>query len=72
MVPGEKINDFMEAWKLAFRETFPYNHLGLRQRFALSARILTEQGYSIDLRPRLLRRGYLLWKDSPGETIYPL
>lgn len=69
MVPGEKINDFMETWKLAFRELLPYKHLGLRQRFTLSARMLTERGYAIDQRTRLLRRGYFLWKDSPGETV---
>jgi hypothetical protein len=69
MLPGEKINNFMEAWKLAFREVLPYKH---RQRFALSASMLTERGYAIDQRPRLLRRGYFLWKDSPGETIFPL
>jgi hypothetical protein len=72
MVPGEKINDFMEAWKLAFREVLPYKHLGLRQQFALSARILTQRGYSIDQRSRLLRRGYLLWKASPGERVFLL
>jgi hypothetical protein len=72
MVPGEKINDFMEAWKLAFRETSPYKQFGSRQRFVLSARILTERGYTLDQRPRLIRRGYLLWKDSPGEVTYLL
>lgn len=72
MIPGEKIYDFMETWKLAFRELLPYKHVGIRQHFMLSAHMLIERGYAIDQRPRLLRRGYFLWKDSPSKTLFPL
>lgn len=69
MVEGEKIYAFMDAWKKAAKETISYKPLGLRQWFVSSALGLARWGFPIDRRHRLLRRGYLLWKDSPGEKM---
>ncbi len=63
MVPGEVIYDFMEAWKAAARQTIAFRSFGLRQWFAASAQRLAADGrYSIETRPRYLRRGFLLWR----------
>ncbi len=62
MVPGEPIHAFFEAWKQAFREALPHRDWGLRQHFVASAEGLAARGYAIDLRRKLLARGYLLWK----------
>ena len=62
MVEGEKIYDFMEAWKAAARQTIAFKAFGLRQWFAASAVQLAAQGYMIETRPRYLRQGFLLWK----------
>jgi SAM-dependent methyltransferase len=67
MVPGEKINDFMTAWNQAVRDTVAFKEWGLRQWFAASAHALAGRGYPLEHRRPFLRRGYLLWKDSPGE-----
>ncbi|MBI5957357.1 MAG: methylase [Chloroflexi bacterium] len=72
MIPGEMIFDFVEAWKRAARETIAYKNWGLRQWFAASAETLARDGYSVVTRRRLLRQGYLLWKDSPGDSILSL
>ena len=66
MIPGEPIYEFLEAWKYAARLTMPYKDFGLRQWFTASAYALADQGYSIDLRRRLLRKGYLIWKLNDG------
>ncbi len=66
MIPGEKANDFMSAWNQAIRETVAFKEWGLRQWFAASAHALAAQGYRVEQRRSFLRRGYLLWKDSPG------
>ena len=67
MVPGEKIYEFMERWKTACRIQAPMRTYGLRTLFCAAAGELSAAGYAIDLRPQLLRRGFLLWKtaDSP-------
>jgi hypothetical protein len=65
MLPGEKIYEFMEAWKAASRQTFPVKSLGLRQWFCASAEALNASGYHIDLRQKFLRKGFLLWKFDP-------
>jgi hypothetical protein len=66
VVPGEKMHDFISAWHRAARETVSYKTWGARQWFGASARLLAERGYPLDLRRRLVRRGYLLWKDDPS------
>jgi SAM-dependent methyltransferase len=66
MIPGEKVHDFMSAWNQAIRETVAVKEWGLRQWFAASARTLAARGYRVEQRRTYLRRGYLLWQDSPG------
>lgn len=62
MVPGEEIYNFMENWKAACRNQAPMRTYGLRTFFCAAAKDLNSRGYHIDLRPRLLRQGFLLWK----------
>ena len=61
MQPGERIYQFMEAWKFCARQTVSLRTLGLRQWFAQTARNLQEHGYKLDLRERYLKLGYLFW-----------
>jgi SAM-dependent methyltransferase len=72
MVPGEKVNDFMSAWNQAIRETVAFRDWGQHQWFTASVDALARRGYPLDQRRRFLRRGYLLWQDSPGEIALPL
>lgn len=72
MIPGEKINTFMTDWNQAIRETIAARNWGLRQWFEASAVALAGRGYPLDLRRKLLRQGYLLWKDSPDITELPM
>ena len=62
MVPGEEIYNFMEQWKTACQKLAPMRSYGLRALFCASAVSLAERGYKIDLRPQLLRRGFLYRK----------
>ena len=64
MVPGEEIYEFMERWKAACRNQAPMRSFGLRSLFCAAARELCDAGYRIDLRPQLLRRGFLYWKSE--------
>ena len=59
MVPGEEIFEFMENWKAACRNQAPMRSFGLRALFCAAARELNGKGFRIDLRPQLLRRGFL-------------
>ncbi|WP_119070014.1 methylase [Aggregatilinea lenta] len=73
MLPGEPINDFMDGWHRAARETVAFNEWGLRQWFEASAHALVAQGFRVDGRRKLLRRGFLVWKESPhGDALIPL
>lgn len=67
VVPGEPIHAFMEAWKRAAEETVAQRAWGPRQWFAASAQALAARGYSVLLRPRLVRQGYLLWRAATGD-----
>ena len=62
MVPGEPIFEFMERWKAACRNQAPMRTYGLRALFCAAAKELSSAGYAVDLRPQLLRRGFLLVK----------
>jgi hypothetical protein len=62
MVPGEPIYAFFEAWKGAYLEALPFKDFGPRRLFRESAKRLKARGYQVDARPRLLSRGYLLWR----------
>jgi hypothetical protein len=65
MLPGEDIYGFFETWKRAARQMISLKQFSLRQWYKASAELLAETGYSIDLRRKLLNRGFLLWK-YPG------
>lgn len=67
MIPGERINAFMSAWKHAAQDTIAFRDWGLRQWFEASAHALARQSYAVSTHRRWLRMGYLLWRDSPGE-----
>jgi hypothetical protein len=72
MIPGERIFDFVAAWKQAARATIGHKEWGQRQWFEASTLLLAGEGYRLLLRRRLLRQGYLLWKDSPGDSVVAL
>lgn len=67
MVPGEEIYDFIGRWKTACRNQSPMRSYGLRSLFCAAARELRDAGYNIDMRPQLLRRGYLYWRAPIGD-----
>jgi len=62
MLPGEKIYDFMEAWKAAAARMIAFKTFGLRQWFAASAKELAAQGYTLETRTQYLEKGFLIWK----------
>ncbi len=64
MLPGERIEQFMTAWKECARQTVALRTLGVRNWFSETARCLQARGYLIDLRARLLKLGYLYWIQS--------
>lgn len=72
VIPGEKVFDFMHAWNQAAQATMAYKDFGLRQWFIASAHALALRGFSLDLRHKFLRQGYLLWKDGPEAAPLPL
>lgn len=67
MLPGEPIYALISDWVHAAQETIGHRDWGLRQWFEASAHALAARGYRVLLRRRLLRQGYLLWQDSPGQ-----
>lgn len=64
MVPGEPIYDFLSAWRAQVRDVQALATWGARAVFVAAARRLLRAGFRIDGRPRLLRRGYLVWRDG--------
>ncbi len=64
MIPGEPIFEFMEKWKTACRNCAPMRSYGLRSLFCAAAAEMRDQGFLIDMRPQLLRRGFLYWKNK--------
>lgn len=63
MIPGEPIYDFMEVWKAAAQESIGYKEYGLRQWFIESCEALAKKGFNIDTRRKMLKAGYLVWKE---------
>ncbi len=63
MVAGEPIYHFFEAWKRAAQLTMPLRVWGMRNWFVGAAQQLAALGYSINLRPQWLRRGFLIWQN---------
>lgn len=69
IVPGEPIAAFFNAWKQAAASTAGYQVWGARAWFAAAARQLAAEGYAVNLRPRWLRLGFLLWHAHPAAGI---
>ena len=60
VVPGERIHAFFEDWKRAARDTVGESSWGAKRWFVAAADRLSESGWKLDLRRRLVERGYLL------------
>jgi len=63
MLPGQPINDFFSAWKASAAESRPLQTWGARQWFLAAAQGLARRGYRINLRPKWLARGWLIWEN---------
>lgn len=57
---GEKIAQFFEMWKLAFKETLAIADFGIRQHFVACGLYLAQQ-YRINTQSKYLRKGFLIW-----------
>ncbi len=66
MVPGEPIHGFFEDWRTAARTTAPLKTWGACQHFVATGQQLALRHPGVLARPRLLRRGYLLWQRPPA------
>lgn len=62
IVPGEPIHDFFAAWKSAAAETSPMQTWGLRQWYIAAAEALAKRGFKINLRRKLLSKGWMVWE----------
>lgn len=62
VVQGERIYDFIEAWKRSAAETSPAKVFGLKQWFAASAQSLAAKGYTINLQKRFINKGWMIWQ----------
>jgi hypothetical protein len=62
ILPGKPIYEFMQAWKAAALGSIAVKPLGLRQWFIASAEGLAERGFAVDVRKKLLTKGFLLWR----------
>ncbi len=65
VTPGEPVYDFIEGWKRAAHETRATTVWGARQWFAAAAAHLSGQGFDVELRPRWLKQGWLVWRRPP-------
>lgn len=69
VIPGEPIAAFFDAWKQAAATTAAYQVWGARTWFAATAHRLAAAGYAVNLRPRWLRLGFLIWHAHPATGI---
>jgi len=58
----QPIGRFIEGWKRAAVESRSMAVWGTRQWFAAAAAHLVGQGFDIELRPRWLKQGWLVWR----------
>ena len=63
MTEGETIDQFFNDWKNAANTAIGYKQFGLRQWFMETALLLEREEYQIDTRKKLLRSGFLIWKN---------
>jgi hypothetical protein len=61
VLTGEPIHRFFADWTRTYQLSLPLRSVGVRQLFVASARGLADLGYHIDIRRRLLSRGYMRW-----------
>lgn len=61
VLPGAPIYRFFADWTRTYQLALPLRSVGVRQLFVASARGLADMGYHIDIRHRLLSRGYMRW-----------
>jgi len=54
VIQGEEIYDFFEAWKRSTKETAAMKTYGARQWFVVSAEVLAQKGYKINLQKKFL------------------
>lgn len=59
------VRDFFERWRDAYRAARSHAAWGPRAQWIAVARTLALAG-TIDPRPRLIRRGWLVWRGAPG------
>lgn len=63
VVPGEPIAAFLAAWSDAWRTAAGAGRpWGPRWAFGRAARALAADGYAVDVRPSLLDRGLMVWR----------
>lgn len=64
-VPGEAIYAFFECWRRCADRARHALAFGVRQHFVQTARALALTYPSVSTRPRLLRQGFLFWRQPP-------
>ncbi len=65
MAEPSAIQQFFDQWKAAALEMIHYKDFGHRQWFMESAYRLADHGCQLDLRKKMLKSGYLTWKNPP-------
>lgn len=65
MESGSRIQYFFTDWKAAAAVAIGYKEFSLRQWFMETAYHLASVGYQLDLRKKMLKSGFLTWK-NPG------
>ena len=65
MNQDSKIEKFFSDWKAAAAATIGYKQYGPRQWFIEAANQLSLKGYHLDLRKKMLKYGFLVWR-NPG------
>ena len=65
MSPGEPIHAFFADWRRAAQATRPLQTWGACQHFVAAGQQLAQAWPGVVTTPRLLRRGYLLWRNPP-------
>jgi len=69
VVQGEKIHDFIEAWKRSAAETSPAKVFGPKQWFIAAAESLAAKGYKIDVHKKWLAKGWLIWNKYQAADV---
>jgi hypothetical protein len=63
MENNSQINPFFDDWKAVAAATIGFKQYGLRQWFTEAAFQLSLKGYKLDLRKKMLKSGFLTWKN---------